>query len=308
MKIAIGIPTYNGAERLDWLLKSIAMRTPLLASGEVGIVVVDDGSPRVGETRVVVERWRGLLPLTFIEHGSNRGISAGWNTCARATDAEIVVLSNDDVIMPTGGWLESFVHALEHSPGVGVVGANWHAFLPGDVPGLLAGPESDLQVVPRDPGSKASAPERRTLYEDTHPGRVMCPTGQLFAFRRKDFDAVGGFDERMKSFYEESSFGTEMAAKGLIGLQLTWPTNWHLWSATFNANPELDPGTRLAHSKEVYRQRWGVPAGVHEFDHTNAKYFNLIPDVRVEFLRKGGVVGCGVLRQDRAFIAEEGTR
>jgi GT2 family glycosyltransferase len=306
MKIALGIPTYNGHQRLDWLLKSISLRTPLLASGDVRIVVVDDGSPRVHETREVVGRWANELPLTFIEHGNNRGISAGWNTCTRATDAEIVVLSNDDVIMPTGGWLESFVHALEHSPGVGVVGANWHAFLPEDVPGLLAGPESDLQVVPRDPGSKAKAPERRPLYEDTSPGRVMCPTGQLFAFRRKDFDAVGGFDERMKSFYEESSFGSEMAARGLIGLQLTWPTNFHMWSATFQANPELDPGNRLAASRAIYRQRWAVPDGVQEFDHTNAKYFNVIPDVAVEFLRKGGVVGRGILRQDGAFIAAEG--
>jgi len=304
--ITIGIPTYNGAERVDWLLKSISLRTPLLQSGDVRIVLVDDGSPRVAETRVVAERWAKELPLTYIEHGSNRGISAGWNTCSRATDSEIVVLSNDDVIMPTGGWLESFVHALKHSPGVGVVGANWHAFLAEDVPGLLAGPESDLSVVPRDPSTKAPTPERRPLYEDTSPGRVMCPTGQLFAFRRKDFDAVGGFDERMKSFYEESTFGSEMAARGLIGLQLTWPTNWHMWSATFRENPELDSGGRMNASREVYRRRWGVPEGVHEFDYVNEKYFHVLPDVPVEFLRKGGAVGRGVLRKDGAFVATEG--
>jgi len=305
-RITIGIPSYNGAERLDWLLKSISMRTPLLASGAVRIVIVDDGSPRVADTRAVVARWDRELPITFIEHGVNRGISAGWNTCSMAVDAEIVVLSNDDVIMPSGGWLESFVHALQHSPGVGVVGANWHAFLAQDVEELLAGPESDLHVTPRDPSTKAHAPERRPLFEDTNPGRVMCPTGQLFAFRRKDFDAVGGFDERMKSFYEESSFGTEMAAKGLIGMQITWPTNWHMWSATFQVNPELQAGQRMADSKAIYRQRWAVPDGAHEFDYTNAKYFHTIPDVAVEFLRKGGVVGRGVLCQDGKFVAAEG--
>jgi GT2 family glycosyltransferase len=304
-RITIGIPTYNGAERLDWLLKSISLRTPLLSSGAVRIVIVDDGSPRVAETRAVVARWDRELPITFIEHGSNRGISAGWNTCSRAVDAEIVVLANDDVIMPSGGWLESFVHALQHSPGVGVVGANWHAFLAEDVQQLLAGPESDLNVTPRDPGTKAHAPERRPQYEDTSPGRVMCPTGQLFAFRRPDFDAVGGFEERMKSFYEESSFGSEMAARGLIGMQITWPTNWHMWSATFAANPELDANARLAASRGIYRERWGVPDGVPEFDYVNAKYFHVIPDVAVEFLRKGGVVGRGVLRQNGAFVAAE---
>ena len=53
-KVNIGITTYNGAERLAWLLKSLAMRTPELGTGDVTITIVDDGSPRTGETRDVV--------------------------------------------------------------------------------------------------------------------------------------------------------------------------------------------------------------------------------------------------------------
>ena len=300
-KIVCGIPTYNGAQRLDWLLRSISLRTPLLAFGDVRIVVVDDGSPRVAETRVVADHWGKMLPLTFIEHGHNRGISAGWNTSVRATDAEICVLLNDDVIVASGGWLEALVYALEHSPGVGVVGQSWHAFLPEDVPALLAAPNSDLVVVPRDPVSKIALPERRTLYEDTNPGRVMCPTGQLFAFRRRDFDAIGGFDENYKSFYEESDLGTAMASRGLIGLQTTWPFCWHLWSATFAANPELQAGPRIEHSRAYYRKKWNVPDGIAEFDYTNPKFLGAIGDVAVEVLTKTGVRR-GVLRADGAFV------
>lgn len=290
MKVVIGIPTYNGAQRLDDLLTSISLRTPFIGGGDVGIVLIDDGSPRVEETRVVADRWTGKLPLTYVEHGTNRGISAGWNTASRATDAPIIALVNDDVIVPSGGWLEVLVHVLEHSPGVGVVGANWHAFTPEDVPRLLAGPETDRDVVPRDPGTKQPTPERRS-YEDTGVGRVMCPTGQLFAFRRNDFDAIGGFDEEMKSFYEESSFGTSMAARGLIGAQLTWPFCWHQWSVTFGANPELEASKRMAESRLVYRRKWNVPDDVkQEFDYTNPKYMGAIGDVEVEFLGRGGTV------------------
>jgi GT2 family glycosyltransferase len=306
MKIAVGIPTYNGAERLDDLLTSIAMRTPLIAAGQVGIVLVDDGSPRVEETRVVARKWDGTLPLTYIEHGVNRGISAGWNTASRATDTPLVVLINDDVIVSSGGWLEALVHVLEFSPGVGVVGANWHAFMREDAPALLASATSDQDVVPRDPSTKRPTPERRS-YEDTGVGRVMCPTGQLFAFRRKDFDAIGGFDEEMKSFYEESSFGTSMAAAGLIGAQLTWPFCWHLWSATFGANPELEPSKRMTESRLVYRRKWNVPDDVQrEFDYTNPKYMGAIGDVPVEFLGRGDVVKRGVLGRDGAFTPSEG--
>ena len=107
------------------------MRTPRLHTGEAKVVVVDDGSPRVSETRAVVQTWEAKgVPLQFIEHGVNRGIRPAGTRAPRATDAPIVTLINDDVIVSDGGWLESLVHVLEHSPKVGVVGQSWHAFLP----------------------------------------------------------------------------------------------------------------------------------------------------------------------------------
>jgi hypothetical protein len=282
--ITIGITTYNGSWRLGNLLKSISMRTPELAVGIAQVVVVDDGSPTPG-TRRVVEEWAHRFPITFVEHGKNRGISAGWNTAVRALQCEYAVLVNDDVIV-SEGWLRSLIHVLENSPGVGCVGQNWHAFLVEDVVPLLESSTSDRNVIPRDPVSKSHVSERRDL-ERGDPGRVMAPTGQLFAFRRKDFDAIGGFDETYKSFYEESCFNTSMAQRGLIGVQLNWPFNWHMWSATFGANPELEAGNRMAASRAHYRQKWAVPEGVYEFDYTNPKYLGAIGDVEVKFLREG---------------------
>lgn len=309
-RIVIGAPTYNGAERLGWLLKSIALRTPMLASGDVRIVVVDDGSPLVGATVAAHRGWVGSLPIDLVEHGTNRGISAGWNTAARKHDCEIVVLANDDVIVPSGGWLEALVYALDHSPRVGVVGASWHAFTRDDVPGLISSADSDGAVVPREPrgqdGVAAPNAARRQMYEDVWPGRVMCPTGQLFAFRRTDFEAVGGFDERMKSFFEESSFGTAMAAeRNMIGLQLTWPFCWHMWSETFRTSPELRASERMETSRDVYRAKWGVPGDVprgREFDYTNPKFLGPIGDVEVGFLRRGGAAWQGVMRQDGTLV------
>ncbi len=300
MRTTLGVSTYNGAQRLSWLLRSVWLRPPWPDE----VVIVDDGSPRAETTRQVCTEWSDRLPIVHVQHASNRGISAGWNSAARGGSAELVILANDDVIV-SDGWLEGLTHPLKHSPGVGVVGQNWHAFTGDDIGGLLASKDSDLGVVPRDPVTKAPAPERRTLYEDTNPGRVMAPTGQLFAFRRSDFDAIGGFDEAYKSFYEESCMGTSMCARGMIGLQTTWPFCWHMWSKTFSENPELHAGDRLAASKAHYRAKWNVPDGVHEFDYTNPKYLGAIGDVEVEFLRKGGKIGRGILRQDGAFIAND---
>lgn len=309
-KIVCGIPTFNGAWRLRNLLKSIAMRTPEIQSGEARVVVVDDGSPLPDQTRAVVEEMKCGFPegsLAYVEHGRNRGISAGWNTASRHFDCEYVALANDDVIMASGGWLRAMIHALANSPDVGVVGPNWHAFIADDVAKLLESPDSDLRVIPRDPVSKAHTPSRRDL-EPCDPGRVMAPCGQLFAFRRADFDALGGFDENYISFYEETDFGTAMAAKlRKIGFALNWPQCWHMWSQTFNTNPQLNSGTRMAHSRAFYRQKWGVPGHIPQGEEcgqwTNPKNLGTIGDVEVAFLRgTDGEPWRGRLRQDGAFV------
>lgn len=302
--ITIGIPTYSGAWRLGNLLKSLAMRTPELKNGQARVVVADDGSPDVQETRRVVNEWMSTMPLSFVEHGNNRGISAGWNTTTRHhPDCEYVVLINDDVIVPSGDWLRALIYVLSNSPDVGVVGANWHAFIAEDVAKLLESEVSDRDVAPRDPATKVQDPKRREL-EPCNPGRVMAPTGQLFGFRKSDFDAIGGFDEAYKSMYEESCFGTSMAAsRKKIGVQLNWPFNWHMWSETFRTRPELHGSKRMERSREHYRRKWGVPDGVkQEFDYTNPKHLGAIGDVAVKFLRgPNSAPSAGVLRQDGAF-------
>lgn len=282
--ITIGIPTYNGSWRLNNLLRSIYLRTPELASGNVHVVVVDDGST-VHDTRIVVDEWAKRIPITLIDHGKNLGISAGWNTATRARACDYAVLINDDVIV-SNSWLRSLIYVLDNSPGVGCVGQNWSAFLAEDVEKLLESEISDLSVIPRDPVTKVPTPGRRD-FEVCAPARVMAAGGQLFGFRRSDFDAIGGFDEKYKSFYEESCFGTSMAQRGLISCQINWPFNWHMWSATFGANPELKASERMAASRAHYRQKWTVPEGVHEFEYTNPKYLGAIGDVEVQFLRKG---------------------
>jgi glycosyltransferase involved in cell wall biosynthesis len=321
-KIVIGIPTFNGSWRLGNLLKSIWLRTPELATGEACVVVVDDGSPNVSETRKVIEEWKGKIPLDFVEHGTNRGISAGWNTASRFHSCEHVVLVNDDVIAPSanldGGvsWLQPMVYVLQHSPGVGVVGPNWHAFIGDDVAKLLESRDSDKEVIPRDPVSKNPTPSRRDL-EPCDPGRVMAPGGQCFAFRRSDFDAIDGFDEGFKSFFEESSFGTSMAAgrkdaaspqvlKPMIGVGLNWAQVFHMWSQTFNENPQLEAHERMRVSRTYYYQKWAVPGSFsNPFDYTNPTHLGSCPDVEIKFLR--GVTGekwRAVLRQDGACIEQ----
>jgi hypothetical protein len=88
-------------------------------------------------------------------------------------------------------------------------------------------------------------------------------------------------------------------------VQVNHPHTYHMWSQTFNENPELDSSTRMAESRAYYRRKWNVPDNMLEFDYTNPKYLGAIGDVDVHFLRKDGSAWKGVLRRDGAFVDGE---
>lgn len=213
MKVSIGVPTYNGAERLDYLLQSIKHFDEGIL---FYLVVLDDGTPPDGARRI-----KGVCSrhgVRLIEHDENMGIAKSWNDLTKYYESDITVLINDDVIVAKD-WLKSMAFFLENNV-CGSVSLPFYFIEPQDASHVLRGED----VTPRDPLTKQPAPHKRTeIREDMTCGVLMCPAGNVFAFKREMYDLVGGFDERFKSFFEESDFGTKLAEKGFKSYGLTYP-------------------------------------------------------------------------------------
>ncbi|MGH2916592.1 MAG: glycosyltransferase family 2 protein [Solirubrobacteraceae bacterium] len=113
--------------------------------------------------------------VRFIDLGVNRGVAPGWNAAARAAPAcDVVVFANDDVSLGPGS-LAMLHRALALNPQAGIVGP--------------VGSRFDFRN-----GTHVAWAQT----EDRPPGElVACDvvSGFLFALRRADFDAVGGFDD-----------------------------------------------------------------------------------------------------------------
>jgi GT2 family glycosyltransferase len=109
-----------------------------------------------------------------VELHVNRGVAPGWNAAASCTDAAILVFGNDDVSLGPRS-LELMYQALNEHCRAGIVGP--------------AGSKFDF----------ASAKHLGwVLTEDLAEGEVRrcdAVSGFLFAVRRDDFEAIGGFDE-----------------------------------------------------------------------------------------------------------------
>ena len=126
----------------------------------------------------------------------NRGVAPGWNAAAAVADADVLVFCNDDVSLGTDSLARLHAALMAH-PEAGIVGPT--------------GSQFDFRTgagISWDSG------------EHLAPGQLAaCDVvgGFIFAIRRSDFEAVGGFDEAYAPAIMEE-IDLAMAVRHQLGL------------------------------------------------------------------------------------------
>ena len=234
VQILIGISCYNSFRLVANLLENIKEVTD--SKLPYKIVVCDDGSEETYKLglREIIRKYNGDVGL--VEHIQNCGISATWNTLANYCKYRYMVILNDDVLV-TKHWLQAIHHFLTSNNKIGTVGLpNYHGLNP-----------ATAKKLPYD-----------GILEINRPIFTLNPPGCCFAFTDRVWNAVGPFNEDMKSFYEECDFGTRCLAKGLRNYTLPYPWIYHEWSGCFSRNATvLKPSERMNASREIYKKIWG---------------------------------------------------
>ncbi|MFJ4222078.1 glycosyltransferase family 2 protein [Curtobacterium luteum] len=202
-------------------------------SSAAEVVVVDNGSSDDS-----VRALRAALPdATVVERADNGGFAAGANAGIRATDAEVVVLLNNDAA-PASGFVAALRDHLAHA-------GSEVAAVTGRI--VLAGRWTRL------PAGSQPAPDQRTLRD--HAGRWWTPSpdgdvrlnstgvlvdrdgngadrdwfapadhvadvdvfgfsGGASALRRIALDDVGLLDESLFMYYEDTEFAWRLRRRG----------------------------------------------------------------------------------------------
>ena len=291
-RVTIGIPVYNRGAQLWQLLENLRQRTP--DNIDHDIVVVDDSGRSAH--RDVVMKACAKYAADFVPHEKNRGVAAGWNTIVReGRGSEFVVILNDDVLV-ANDWLSYMTYALANNPKVGSFGMNCRFIAKEDAAEIVKGP--DAKVIPLNVHWRGSELIRNERFkampqdEDGAPGRVMCPTGCFFGFRREIYDLVGGFDERYFAFYEETDFGVACAYRGYPSFSLGVPDhNYHMWSASFGSAPEIDAGSIMSRSRAAFVKKWTEILGLPFSDAPEIHHLLMdkIPPIQVKWLGLGKI-------------------
>jgi GT2 family glycosyltransferase len=165
----------------------------------LSIILVDNAS----QDGSAEELARTFPDLPLLVQSHNLGYAGGNNVGIRyalGTDAEYVLITNDDVTFESG-FLEPMIALMEREREVGVVAPKvFRAASAGDVFAAV-GEFSWLLCTGLDRGRNKSAYESTTLECD-----VDYVPGVLLLSRREVFETVGLLDERFFMYFEDVEF------------------------------------------------------------------------------------------------------
>ncbi len=143
---------------------------------------------------------------------TNRGVAPGWNAAARAASGDVLVFANDDVELGPGA-LDRLAAVLAERPDAGVVGpvgARWDRQRWEHAGFVHADDAEECDIV----------------------------SGFLFAVRRTDWEAVGGFDEAYApASWEEVDFNLAVQARGLKSFAVGGVEVAHEWGISAKQPP-----------------------------------------------------------------------
>ncbi|MGH9118695.1 MAG: glycosyltransferase family 2 protein [Acidimicrobiales bacterium] len=210
IKATVVVVTYNGAHLLPACLDALERQT--LDRRTFEVVVVDNGSSD-GTAEIVRHRYPGVR---LIEAGANLGFAAGNNLALRRVTAPFAVLINNDA-RPAADFLERIVVPFD-APGAGRVaavtakvlfaedGADGRPMI--NSTGNLIG--RDGRGFDRDFGRVDGGPPAERV--------VFGFYGGASALRMQALRAVGGFDDDLFLYFEDTDLSWRLRSRG-----------WEIW-------------------------------------------------------------------------------
>lgn len=223
--VSVVIPCFNAGAHLDDAVRSALAQT----HANLEVVIVDDGSTDAATVALLDgAQW----PRTRVFRQANTGPAAARNHAIREAAGDYILpLDADDTISPT--YVAKAVTVLDTQPSVGCVYCKAMKF------GAETGPW-DL-------------PPYRL--EELVIDNVIFVTA---LFRKSDWQAIGGFDEKLRHGVEDYDFWVKMVASGRHVVQLDeYLFNYRVQAKSRTTRFQDGVGDKVATYADIFRNNQG---------------------------------------------------
>ena len=218
---AVVMLTKDGGEHLSDAISALAeARVP---QGGLEVVLVDNGSRDAS----AAEAARRLPAARVVRSERNLGFARGVTLGASATSADVLVLVNDDAFVEKDA-LALLVETLDAAPSETIATAGMLTDPGGTRVDFVEGAVTfDGHALQRGFGALVS-----DVDPASRPRERLFPCGGLCALKRRDFEALGGFDDDFFAYLEDVDFGFRATLAGKTTLFVPEARARHLSGAT----------------------------------------------------------------------------
>ncbi len=247
------VPTHDGRELLGTLLSGLADGTDYPA---LEVVIVDNASS--DGTVEWLESMAVPFPMIIVRNARNLSFSAAMNVGAARSSGELLLFLNNDIQPIERGWLCRLVTSLE-GPGTAIAGAVLVDPNRTSVTGRPIAVQHDGIAFRLDRG--VLRPVLRGLGGDV--AEIIGPDGAVAAVaaacaltRRREFEEVGGFDERYRYGGEDIDLCLRLARRGGTITMSRTTVLLHRPLSTRRGSPD-GAGDAIRANHTLLLERWG---------------------------------------------------
>jgi len=249
-RVSLIIPTRDNADMLGACIDSLRKRTRYT---NCEVLIVDNGSVE-SRTVALLDKLGTDPSIQVIRQPGPFNFSALNNAAVRAATGDVVGFINDDIEASNEDWLEQMVRLAEEEA-VGCVGAKLlypdqriqHGGIALGVYGLAG--HTHRFAVHDDPGYLGCL---RSVRE------VSAVTAACLLVRRKVFEQVSGFDEKLAVAFNDVDFCLRVRAAGYLNVWTPFAELIHHESVSRGRDLSPAKSRRFAEEYATIQQRWGM--------------------------------------------------
>lgn len=200
-----------------------------------------------------------------IASSTNRGYSGGINDGRRSCAGETIIVSNPDVTFAAGA-IDRLAEALDERTAVAGPALYWddaHQWMlpPADL--NTTSEKLDEVLASRSRAWLEQRDRRRfqrriAFWSMKHTTAIRALSGAVMAIRAADFDAVGGFDERFRLYFEEIDFVRRLTERRRRIVHVPDAQCRHLYNQSAG-HDSAAADAAYAESEMRYLEKWSGP-------------------------------------------------